>query len=105
MSASQPPERSHVGAAESPLDPPPDRLREMGAAAVEWATAYLDSIRDVRITPTAGSAELRNRLAEPLPAEGRDFDRLLETFRDVVAQGARHHGHPRFFGYVSSPGA
>jgi aromatic-L-amino-acid/L-tryptophan decarboxylase len=104
MSASKPPEGLHVGPADSPLDPPPDRLREMGAAAVEWAAAYLDSIRDLRIAPMAESAELRNRLAEPLPAEGRDFDRLLETFRNVVVEGTRHHGHPRFFGYVSAPG-
>jgi glutamate/tyrosine decarboxylase-like PLP-dependent enzyme len=102
MSASRPP--SHVESAESRLDPPAERLREMGAAAVEWAAAYLDSIRDVRVAPTAGSAELRSRLAEPLPAGGRDFDRLLDTFRDVVVEGTRHNGHPRFFGYVSSPG-
>jgi glutamate/tyrosine decarboxylase-like PLP-dependent enzyme len=76
----------------------------MGAAAVEWAAAYLDSIRDLRIASVVGSAELRDRLAETLPAEGRDFDRLLETFRDVVVEGSRHGGHPRFFGYVSSPG-
>src|SRR5688572_13279552 len=91
-------------APESRLDPPAERLREMGAAAVEWAAAYLDSIRDVRVTPTVGSAELRDRLAEPLPASGRDFDELLEIFRDVVVAGSRHNGHPRFFGYVSSPG-
>jgi glutamate/tyrosine decarboxylase-like PLP-dependent enzyme len=89
---------------ESRLDPPAERLREMGAAAVEWAAAYLDSIRDVRVTPTVGSAELRDRLAEPLPAVGRDFDELLEIFRDVVVAGSRHNGHPRFFGYVSAPG-
>jgi glutamate/tyrosine decarboxylase-like PLP-dependent enzyme len=104
MSASPPSEGSPVGSAESRLDPPAERLREMGAAAVEWAAEYLDSIRDVRVAPAVGSAELRNRLAEPLPAVGRDFDRLLEIFRDVVVDGSRHNGHPRFFGYVSSPG-
>jgi aromatic-L-amino-acid/L-tryptophan decarboxylase len=87
-----------------PLDPSADRLREMGAAALEWAADYLGSLRDRLITPGAGSAELRSSLAEPLPAEGRDFDRLLDTFRDVVVTGSRHNGHPRFFGYVSAPG-
>jgi glutamate/tyrosine decarboxylase-like PLP-dependent enzyme len=76
----------------------------MGAAALKWAAAYLDSVRDLRIAPAAASAELRNRLAEPLPAEGRDFEDLLDTFRDVVVDGSRHNGHPRFFGYVSAPG-
>jgi glutamate/tyrosine decarboxylase-like PLP-dependent enzyme len=88
----------------SPLDPSPHRFREMGAAAVEWAVAYLDSIRELPIATRVSSGDLRARLAEPLPAEGRDFARVLETFRDVVVPGARHNGHPRFFGYVSSPG-
>src|SRR6266536_2994959 len=104
MSASPPSDRPHAEPSGSPLDPPPDRLRDMGAAALEWAAAYLDSIRDVPIAPRVSSAELKGRLAEPLPAGGRDFDSLLGTFRDVVAAGARHNGHPRFFGYVSSPG-
>src|SRR4029453_12708834 len=44
------------------------------------------------------------RPAEALPGEGRYFDRLLETFGEVVAEGTRQNGHPRFFGYVSAPG-
>src|SRR5262245_21791121 len=104
MSASQPQGRVRGGTADSALKPSPDRVREMGAAALEWAAAYLDSIRNLPIAPAARSAELRDRLAEPLPAEGRDFDRLLATFRDIVVEGTRHHGHPRFFGYVSAPG-
>src|SRR6266508_6140779 len=88
----------------SPLDPSAAQLRDMVAGAADWATAYLDSIRDVPIAPRVSSAELRRRLVEPLPAEGRDFADLLETFRDVVVAGARHNGHPRFFGYVSAPG-
>ena len=51
----------------------------MGAAALEWAAEYLGSLRDLPITPRAGSAELRRSLAEPLPAEGRDFERVDVT--------------------------
>jgi aromatic-L-amino-acid/L-tryptophan decarboxylase len=88
----------------SALDPPPHHFRDMAAAATEWAATYLDSIRDLPIAPRVSSADLRAHLAEPLPTEGRDFGRLLDTFRDVVVPGARHNGHPRFFGYVSAPG-
>jgi aromatic-L-amino-acid decarboxylase len=100
-SRSDGPDAEPVGSA---LDPPGQRVREVGAAAVEWVAAYLESIRDLPIAPLVSSAELTGRLAEPLPVEGRDFAALLETFRDVVVAGARHNGHPRFFGYVSSPG-
>src|SRR6185312_13541973 len=104
MASSQRPDKPGTDPAGTPLDPSPDHLREMGAAALEWAAEYLDSVRDLPITPAAGSAELRDSLAEPLPAGGRDFDRLLDTFRGVVVPGSRHNAHPRFFGYVSAPG-
>jgi glutamate/tyrosine decarboxylase-like PLP-dependent enzyme len=91
-------------AAGSALDPSSADLRAMAAAAVEWAAGYLGSLRDLPVAPRASARELRERLAEPLPREGRDFDRLLATFRDVVVAGSRHNGHPRFFGYVSAPG-
>ena len=76
----------------------------MGLAALEWVTAYHSGIRDVRLVPATSAAELKAQLSEPLPANGRDFSALLETFCEVVVPGTRHNGHPRFFGYVSAPG-
>lgn len=90
--------------ADSALDPSPERIREMGAQAVDWMAAYHEAVRDLPIAPQASAAALREVLAEPLPAEGRDFTELLAVFRDVVVPGSRHNGHPRFFGYVSAPG-
>ena len=91
---------SHSGA----LDPSAGEIRDMATAAVDWAVGYQESIRDIRLAPDVSSAELRARLAESLPVDGRDFERLLQVFRDVIVPGARHNGHPRFFGYVASPG-
>ncbi|WP_319462771.1 pyridoxal phosphate-dependent decarboxylase family protein [Micromonospora sp. RTP1Z1] len=76
----------------------------MGMEAVEWAAAYHGSIRDRPVAPRTSAAALKDLLAEPLPAEGRDFSHLLDVFRDVIVPGSRHNGHPRFFGYVSAPG-
>ena len=36
---------------------------------------------------------------------GADLAGLLDVVRDVVARYNRHSAHPRFFGYVCSPGA
>jgi aromatic-L-amino-acid decarboxylase len=88
----------------SALDPSPDAVREMARAATEWLVGYLASIRDLPVAPTVSAAELRDALAGPPPAEGRDFAALFDVFLDVVVPGTRHHGHPRFFGYVSAPG-
>ena len=76
----------------------------MAASAVDWVVAYVESIRSMPVAPDTSSAQLRARIAEPLPIHGRDFADLLDVFRDVIVPGARHNGHPRFFGYVSSPG-
>ena len=54
--------------------------------------------------PVATSAELRSRLEEPLPQAGTDAAKLLERIRDEIANFTRHNSHPRFFGYVTSPG-
>lgn len=75
----------------------------MGTAALEWMVAYHETLRDLPVAPAISAAELKQRLAEPLPREGRDFQALLEVFQ-AVAEGSRHNGHPRFFGYVSAPG-
>src|SRR5689334_10820293 len=91
-------------AVDSALDPSPERILQMGAAAVEWVAGYCESVRDLPVAPQTSSAQLRSLLAEPLPVEGRDFGRLMEMFAEVIAPGSRHNGHPRFFGYVSAPG-
>lgn len=86
------------------LDPSIDEIKSMAAAAVDWLVDYHARVRDLPVAPATSAAELDALLVEPIPAEGRDFGRILETFRDVIVPGSRHNGHPRFFGYVSSPG-
>ncbi|HEX6683532.1 MAG TPA: aminotransferase class V-fold PLP-dependent enzyme [Candidatus Limnocylindrales bacterium] len=86
------------------LDPEPAHIRAMGAAALEWMISYYETIRERPVAPRVTAEDLRSSLAEPLPRTGRDFEALLQTFDDVIAAGARHNGHPRFFGYVSAPG-
>ncbi|MGH3738246.1 MAG: pyridoxal phosphate-dependent decarboxylase family protein [Micromonosporaceae bacterium] len=89
---------------ESPLDPSPARIREMGTAALEWMADYHAALRELPVAPRTSAEELKRALAEPLPRQGRDFGALMDTFREVIVPGSRHNGHPRFFGYVSAPG-
>jgi aromatic-L-amino-acid/L-tryptophan decarboxylase len=88
----------------SSLDPAPDEIRRWGNAAIEAMTSYLDSIRDRRVYPSTTARQIREKLDRTLPDEGVDFNRLLETFNDVIVAGSRHNGHPRMFGYVQAPG-
>ena len=82
-----------------------DQIREMGRVALDLVVSYYDSLAAGRpvLRPTT-SAALRARLDEPLPHEPAPFDAALATIRDLAVEFSRHSAHPRFFGYVSSPG-
>jgi aromatic-L-amino-acid decarboxylase len=79
-------------------------LRSMGREAVEWAANYAASLRGRPITRRSTASEVRGLLDRSLPWEGCAFGELMETVDGVVSDFNRHNGHPRFFGYVASPG-
>jgi glutamate/tyrosine decarboxylase-like PLP-dependent enzyme len=83
---------------------PGTEIREMGRAALDLVAQYYDTLAARAVVRPTTSADLRLLLDEPAPPAGLPFTDLLDTVRDVVAEFSRHNGHPRFFGYVSSPG-
>jgi len=81
-----------------------DEFRSITREAADFLASYYDTLdRRPVLVPTT-SRGIRERLDEPLPESSADFPALLETIRDVICQYSRHSAHPRFFGYVSSPG-
>ncbi|HEY1341086.1 MAG TPA: aminotransferase class V-fold PLP-dependent enzyme [Bryobacteraceae bacterium] len=87
-----------------PLAPPPDEIRALGAAALDWIARYYEGLPERPVVVPTTAAALRKRLEEPLPRAGSDFAALLAEFDRLIAGYSRHNAHPRFFGYVSSPG-
>lgn len=83
---------------------PADQIREMGRAALDLIANYYDTLAGRAILHPTTSGDLRVRLDEPAPAGATPFPELLGTLRGVVEEYSRHNAHPRFFGYVSSPG-
>jgi glutamate/tyrosine decarboxylase-like PLP-dependent enzyme len=88
----------------SRLDIPPDDFRRMASEAVELVARYYEQIRELRVYPDTSAREISELLDAHLPEAGADFIRLLATFNDVILPMSRHNGHPRFFGYIASPG-
>ena len=76
----------------------------MGNAAVDAMADYLASIRDRRVYPQTAAREIREKLESGLPDDGVGFERLLETFLEIIVPMSRHNAHPRMFGYVQAPG-
>ncbi|MDD5541783.1 MAG: pyridoxal-dependent decarboxylase [Acidobacteriia bacterium] len=65
---------------------------------------YLDSVNRKPIFPRLDGERLRRIIREPLPVSPRSPVRVLQEFERRVLPYVRHNLHPRFFGYVSSPG-
>ncbi|HTP33023.1 MAG TPA: pyridoxal-dependent decarboxylase, partial [Candidatus Acidoferrales bacterium] len=89
----------------SKLEPSAAEVREMGHAALDLVASYYDSLAAGRpvLQPTT-SARIRARIDEPMPAEGSPFNEVLGAIGELAIEFSRHSAHPRFFGYVSSPG-
>ncbi len=86
------------------LDPNAPEMRRWGNATVDLLAEYLGSVSQRRVYPQTSTSEIRAQLQTELPLEGVEFERLLDTFRDVILPLSRHNAHPRMFGYVQAPG-
>src|SRR5260221_14561896 len=89
----------------SALDPSEDQIPRAGHEAADLIAHYLASVPSRPISPNTSAAEVRARLDTALPEEGEDFSSILDVIRNEVIPLSRHNGHPRFFGYVVSPGS
>ena len=79
-------------------------MRALGTAAVEWMVRYYSTLPERRVMPDTTSRHIRALVDEPLPQSGSDAARLLEIVENCIVPLSRQNGHPRFFGYVGSPG-
>ena len=77
----------------------------MSLQALDVIAQYWAELRNMPVMPVTSGQAVRDLLSEPLPAEPATVTEALATVRDVVYRLSRHNGHPRFFGYVSSPGS
>jgi glutamate/tyrosine decarboxylase-like PLP-dependent enzyme len=84
---------------------PPEEFRRIAGQAVDFLATYYETLAERPVLVPTTSREIRRRIDEPAPVQGVDFDELLGTLRDVICEYSRHNAHPRFFGYVSSPGS
>ena len=84
---------------------PADQIRSLARAAAEVVASYYDTLPSRPVLGPVTSQEIRAALQEPLPRDPTDFAALLTVFEDVILRYSRHSGHPRFFGFIASPGS
>jgi aromatic-L-amino-acid decarboxylase len=80
-------------------------FREDGAAAVEWAARYLETVGDLPVLAQVKPGDIRSRLPQSPPDEPEPFADVLRDLDEVLVPGMTHWQHPRYFAYFSVTGS
>jgi aromatic-L-amino-acid/L-tryptophan decarboxylase len=86
----------------SSLDISDEAMRELSEAVVALVTDYFGHVSELPVFPDTSAEKVALALSAPFPSEGEPLEKLIEDCRTIIG-ASRHHGHPRFFGYVASP--
>jgi glutamate/tyrosine decarboxylase-like PLP-dependent enzyme len=86
------------------LEMSPEQFRSVSLQAIEIVERYFAELPNIPVMPVTTAQEVWNLLFESLPKTAMPWPAALAIVRDVVYPFSRHNGHPRFFGYITSPG-
>ena len=76
-------------------------FREDGAAAIEWAARYLETVGELPVLAQVKPGETRSRLPASPPDEPEPFQAVLRDIDEVLVPGMTHWQHPRYFAYFA----
>src|SRR5882757_602875 len=76
-------------------------FREDGAAALEWAAAYLERVGELPVLAQVKPGDVRAALPQSPPDEPEPFEAILRDLDEVLVPGMTHWQHPRNFAYFS----
>jgi len=77
-------------------------FRDDGAAALEWAAAYLERVRELPVLARVAPGEIRDALPVAAPETGEPFAAVLRDLDDVLLPGLTHWQSPRYFAYFAT---
>src|SRR5579864_9395427 len=81
----------------------PDRMRQIGYLVVDRIVEHLATLQDQRVGAKGDPSELLQRLSEPIPEQGMEFEAVLDQIERDVLANTMHVNHPRFPAYVPGP--
>lgn len=91
---------------EAPLDLSADEFRALGHRLVDRIADHLASLGETRVSPGQDPATVRALLGDAgLPRSGGDAGAVLDDATDLLLEHSVFNGHPRFWGFITSPGA
>ena len=87
---------------QSSLDVNEEELQKISSESTRLVIEYLTTIGERPVRDENHAGKTLAAIDTELSIEGRPLDQLLDECRTMMDL-SRHNGHPRFFGYVSSP--
>src|SRR5205814_5250153 len=94
----------HLGAvSSSPLEPSGPDMRAMAGAAVDFVTSFIEKLPDAPASDLEDLHAAVQKLREPVPDLGGDFEELLSTLADAAAKGFNTSG-PGYLAYIPGGG-
>ncbi len=91
--------------AREPLDPSPERMRELGYAVVDWLVAQAAALDAAPVANLAALDVLAADVEEQLPAHPSSLTNTLEFLEQRILPRMTRTNHPRFHAYVPGPGS
>jgi len=92
-------------APERALDWSPVDARAFGEGALDIWTELIDRLHgDLPVARNRSAAEVRNTVAQEIPAEPMPIEDLFAHLREVVFEESMYPGHPGFVAYISGAG-
>lgn len=77
-------------------------FRQDGAAALEWAARYLETVSGRRVLADVKPGEIRAKLPRTAPDQPEPFEHVLRDLDEVLLPGITHWQHPRYFAYFAT---
>ena len=80
-------------------------FRDDGAAALDWAAAYLERVRELPVLSQVEPGAIRAALPERAPDAPEPFEAVLRDLDEVLLPGLTHWQSPRYFAYFATTGS
>ena len=91
---------------ETPLEINKQEFKEIGYRLIDSISDFLDTIREMPVTPGESAEQLQKILGDAsLPENGRPASELLNETADLIINHSLFNGHPKFLGYITSSAA
>jgi aromatic-L-amino-acid decarboxylase len=80
-------------------------FRDDGQAALDWAAAYLERVRELPVLAQVQPGDIRAALPDSPPERGEPFADVLRDLDEVLLPGITHWQSPGFFAYFATTGS